>query len=55
MEYTDGNFISLFVRSRKCKETYPKTRKFKDFYEALAVEKKNILGNAPPLSSARKV
>ncbi len=51
----DGDFILLFVGSRKCQETYPKTRKVKGFYEALIVEKKDILGNAPPLSSAREV
>jgi hypothetical protein len=50
-----GNFILLFVGSRKCQETYPKTRKVKVFYEALTVEKKDILGNAPPSSSAREV
>ncbi len=51
----EGNFISLIVRSRKCQETYPKTRKVKGFYEALTVEKKDILGDAPPSSSAREV
>jgi hypothetical protein len=51
----DGNFISLFVGSRKCQETYPKTRKVKGFYEVMTVEKKDILGDAPPSSSAREV
>jgi hypothetical protein len=51
----DGNFISLFVGSRKCPETYPKTRKVKSFYEPLTMEKKDILGDAPPWSSAREV
>jgi hypothetical protein len=45
----------LFVGSRKYQETYPKTRKVKGFYEALTVEKRDILGNVPPLSSAREV
>jgi hypothetical protein len=26
----DGNFILLFVGSRKCQETYPKTRKVRE-------------------------
>ncbi len=39
----------------KCQETYPKTRKVKGFYEALTMEKKDSLGDAPPLSSAREV
>ncbi len=51
----DGDFILLFVGSRKGQETCPKTRKVKGFYEALTVEKKDILGNAPPSSSAREV
>jgi hypothetical protein len=33
----DGNFVLLFVGSRKCQETYPKTRKDKVFYEALTI------------------
>jgi hypothetical protein len=45
----------LFVGSSKYQETYPKTRKVKGFYEALTMEKKDILGNAHPLSSAREV
>jgi hypothetical protein len=44
----DGNFILLFVGSSKCQETYPKTRKVKGFYEALTMEKKDILGTPPP-------
>ena len=44
----DGNFILIFVGSRKCQETYPKTRKVKVFYGALTVEKKDIMGGAPP-------
>jgi hypothetical protein len=44
----DGNFILIFVGSRKCQETYPKTKKVKVFYEALTMEKKDILGNIPP-------
>jgi hypothetical protein len=51
----DGNFLLPFVDSRKCQETYLKTRKVKVFNEALTMEKKDILGDAPPLSSAREV
>jgi hypothetical protein len=51
----DSNFILQFVITRKYQETYPKTRKVKVFYEALTVVKKDILGNTPPLSSAREV
>jgi hypothetical protein len=43
-----GDFISLFVSSRKCQLTYSKVRKVDVFYEALTVEKKNILGHNPP-------
>jgi len=43
-----GDFISLFVSSRKCQLTYPKTRKINVFYEALTVEKEHILGREPP-------
>jgi hypothetical protein len=51
----DGNFILLFVRSKKYQETYLKTRKVTVFYKALTVEKKDILGDAPLPSSAREV
>jgi hypothetical protein len=44
----DGNFILLFVGSRKCQETYTKTRKVKVFYKVLTVEKNDILGDTPP-------
>ena len=36
-----GDFISLFVGSRKCQLTYSKARKVNVFYEALTVEKKD--------------
>ncbi len=42
------DFISLFVGSRKSQVEYPKARKIKIFYEALTVEKKDILGCKPP-------
>jgi hypothetical protein len=42
------DFISLFFSSRKCQETCLKTRKVKVFYMALTMEKKYILGDAPP-------
>jgi hypothetical protein len=50
----DGKFILLFVGSRKCQETYPKTRKVKVFYGALTVEEKDIMGGAPPPPSSAK-
>ncbi len=43
-----GNFISLFVGLRKCQVTYNKSRKVTIFYEALTVDKKELLGNNPP-------
>ena len=43
-----GDFITLFVGSRKSQAEYPKARKIKIFYEALTVEKEEILGNKPP-------
>ena len=43
-----GDFISLFVGSRKCQQAYPKMRKINVFYEALTVEKEHILGREPP-------
>ena len=43
-----GDFISLFVGSRKSQAEYPKARKISIFYEALTVEKKDILGSEPP-------
>jgi hypothetical protein len=43
-----GNFIALFVGSRKCQKSYTKARKIKIFYEALTMNKKSILGNSPP-------
>ena len=42
------DFISLFVGSRKSQAEYPKARKIKIFYEALTVEKEEILGSEPP-------
>jgi hypothetical protein len=49
----DADFILLFVSSRKCQGTYSKTRKVKVFNEALTIEKKDILGNAPPKQCKR--
>jgi hypothetical protein len=43
-----GNFIPLFVGSRKCQMSCSKKRKVKIFYDALTAEKKVILGNSPP-------
>ena len=44
-----GEFISLFVLSRKCQKTYSKSRKITTFYEALTVDNKSeILGDSPP-------
>jgi hypothetical protein len=44
-----GEFISLFVLSRKCHKTYSKSRKITTFYEALTVNNKSeILGDSPP-------
>jgi hypothetical protein len=50
----DVDFILLFVSSRKCQETYSKTGKVKVFYKSFTIEKKDILGDAPPPSSARE-
>jgi hypothetical protein len=49
----DDDYILLFVSSKKCQETYSKTRKVKVFYEALTIEKKDILGDAPPKQCKR--
>jgi hypothetical protein len=49
-----GNFIALFVGSRKCQMSYTKARKIKIFYEALTVNKKSILGNSPPQEVTKK-
>jgi hypothetical protein len=49
-----GNFIALFVGSRKCQKSYTKARKIKIFYEALTVNKKSILGNSPPREVTEK-
>jgi hypothetical protein len=43
-----GEFISFFVLSRKCQKTYSKGRKINTFYEALTVDKSEILGDKPP-------
>jgi hypothetical protein len=43
-----GDFIPLFVSSRKYQKTYSKKRKVNIFYEALTMEKKGILGDSPP-------
>ncbi len=43
-----GDFIPLFVSSRKCQKTYSKNKKIQVFYKALTVTKSKILGNSPP-------
>jgi hypothetical protein len=43
-----GDFISLFVRSRKCQVTYNKSMKVTIFYKALTVDKKELLSDNLP-------
>jgi hypothetical protein len=43
-----GDFILLFVGSRKWQLTYTKARKVDVFFKALTVEKKDILCHKPP-------
>jgi hypothetical protein len=50
-----GDFILLFVGSRKCQKSYSKKRKVDIFYDALTLEKKVILGNSPPQEVKEKL
>ncbi len=43
-----GDFIPLFVGSRKCQREYSKERKIKIFYEALTVDRRSILATPHP-------
>jgi len=43
-----GNFVPLFVKSRKIAKDYSKDRKIRIFYDALTVDQRTILGNSPP-------
>ncbi len=43
-----GDFVPLFVKSRKIAKDYSKDRKIRIFYDALTVDERTILGDLPP-------